>query len=227
MGIPSNYSRELPERCLHLIDQLLPHVEQTFFPGQDGVGPLTTTFLLAMATPIIVLPIERIERHRSATIEGYIDDRRLEPELAAAVDDALGGRPFRKSPFFETGKWRLARMPHEAGQNLARYFPHTLSEVLETNEAEKAASTMSASEWASSMRNALAHGGIAYLDAKGHQTYGQRAEKLAFVSGRYGSDRVVPTELRVLTIDEPSFLSFLRKWVEWLRESGLSFELAA
>ena len=86
---------------------------------------------------------------------------------------------------------------------------------------------MCASEWASCIRNALAHGGIAYLDANGHQTYGQKAEKLAFISGKYGSDPATPEQLRVLCIDESSFLAFLRKWVVWLRDTGLSFELAA
>lgn len=227
MGIPANYSRELPERCLYLIEQLLPQVEQTFLPGQEGVGALTTTFLLAMATPIIVLPIERVERHRAAVAEGYVDDRALSPELALAVDAALGGKPVRKSLFFETGKWRLARISHQLGQNLARNFPHDLSEILSAQQAETAASAMCASEWASCVRNALAHGGIAYLDANGHQTYGQRAEKLAFISGRYGSDPTTPEQLRVLSIDESSFLAFLRKWVAWLSDTGLSFELAA
>lgn len=226
MGIPANYSRELPERRLYLIEQLLPQVEQTFLPGQEGVGPLTTTFLLAMATPIVVLPIERVERHRTAA-EGYVDDRALSPELAFAVDAALGGRPVSKSPFFEIGKWRLARITHQPGQNLARYFPHALSETLRAKEAETAASAMCASEWASCIRNALAHGGIAYLDSNGHQTYGQKAEVLAFISGRYGSDPATPEQLRVLSIDEPSFLAFLRMWVAWLSNTGLSFELAA
>lgn len=227
MGIPANYSRELPERCLYLIDQLLPQVEQTFLPGQEAVGPLTTTFLLAMATPIVVLPIERVERHRTAVAEGYVDDRALSPELASAVDASLGGRPVRKSSFYEIGNWRLARIPHQPGQNLARYFPHDLSEILASQQAETAAAAMCASEWASCVRNALAHGGIAYLDANGHQTYGQRAEKLAFISGKYGIDPSTPEQLRVLCIDESSFLVFLRKWVVWLRDTGLSFELAA
>ena len=29
-------------------------------PGAEHLGPLTTTFLLAMATPMILLPLERV-----------------------------------------------------------------------------------------------------------------------------------------------------------------------
>lgn len=227
MGIPANYSHELPERCLHLIDALLPSVESISFPGQENIGPLTTTFLLAMATPIVLLPIERVERHRESETEGYVDDRAHAPQWAEAVNEALGGRPVRKSPFFEIGKWRLARLPHQAGQNLARYFPAALSEALSSQQAETDAARMCASEWASCVRNALAHGGIAYLGANGFQTYGQKAEKLAFISGKYGDDPSTPEQLRVLCIDESDFIAFLRAWVKWLHGTGISYELAA
>ena len=226
MGIPANYSRELPERCLRLIEELLPNVQSVFLPGQEAIGPLTTTFLLALATPMIVLPIERVERHR-AKCEGYVDERPLDPALAQAIDEALGGKPFRKSPFFEPGQWRLGRIAHQSGQNLARYFPHDLAEQLAADEALTHAANMCASEWASCLRNALAHGGVAFLDANGFQTYGQRAERLAFISGKYGEDRSTPEQLRVLSIEEGDFLSFLRRWVSWLAATGLSLDLAA
>lgn len=32
-------------------------------PGEPRLGPLTTTLLLAITTPNITLPVERIERH--------------------------------------------------------------------------------------------------------------------------------------------------------------------
>lgn len=64
MGIPARYSLEVPERCLQLLECLWPEPEKAFVPGQEAVGPLTTTFHLGMATPIITLPIERVERHR-------------------------------------------------------------------------------------------------------------------------------------------------------------------
>ena len=56
MGQPGHFSQELPQRCLHLIDELYQHAEETFAPNDGHLGPLTTTFLLAMAIPIITLP---------------------------------------------------------------------------------------------------------------------------------------------------------------------------
>ncbi|WP_242122187.1 hypothetical protein [Sphingomonas lacusdianchii] len=227
MGIPANYSRELPERCLHLIETLLPSVESISFPGQENIGPLTTTFLLALATPMIVLPIERVERHRGKHFEGYVDERPLDPQLTALIDGELGGRALRHSSFFAPAEWRLARFPHQPGQNLARYFPHELSAELNTPQAEARASAMAASEWASCLRNALAHGGVAYLDADGFQKYGMKADKLAFISGKYVADAQMPESLKVLCIKEQDFLAFIRRWVSWLTATGLSLDLAA
>lgn len=227
MGIPANYSRELPERCLHLIETLLPSVDAISFPGQESIGPLTTTFLLALATPMIVLPIERVERHRGKHLEGYVDERPLDPQLTALIDGELGGRALRYSSFFAPAEWRFARLPHKPGQNLARYFPHELSAELTAPEAEARASAMAASEWASCLRNALAHGGVAYLDADGFQKYGMKADKLAFISGKYGANAQTPETLKVLCISEKDFLAFIRRWVSWLAATGLSLDLAA
>jgi len=165
MGIPSHYSQELPRRCLQLIDALLPTVETISVPGEAHLGPLTTSFILAMSTPMIVLPIERVERHREG-VGAYVNDRPIEEALASEVDAALGGSPLRRSPFFEQDQWRFASIPY-SGENLAQHFPNELSEQLSAPEALIAVGKMPASEWASCLRNAPAHGGIAYLDTDG------------------------------------------------------------
>ena len=41
--------------------ELWPHVEKIRQAGRPELGPLTTTFLISMSTPIINLPIERIQ----------------------------------------------------------------------------------------------------------------------------------------------------------------------
>lgn len=64
MGVPAHFSLELPRRCMKLINDFLPTVG-TVFADSDRreLGGLTSTFLISMAGPIVVLPIERIERH--------------------------------------------------------------------------------------------------------------------------------------------------------------------
>lgn len=230
MGIPQHYSRELPSRCLHLIDELWPHVEGTTAPGQPHLGPLTTTFLLAMATPILTLPIERIERRRSKgrIDQDYVNDREIDVELAAEIDRVIGGASFEQAPFFAPGVWRYASIPFSSDLNLATYFPQSLSEALADDAAMMQAEQLETASWASCLRNALAHGAVAYLDRNGFQTHGNgSAHFLAFASAKLNKDRTATEAIRVLRIAETDFREFLRRWVEWLNMSGLSQALAA
>jgi hypothetical protein len=232
MGIPQHYSQELPQRCLHLIERLLPIVQRTRMPDGDDAGPLTTTFLLAMSTPIITLPIERVDRHRRKEAvgqEGYVDDRPLWPELAQAVDTALGNQPLRQSPFIADGAWRFASIPYQARHNVARNFPEELASELSSASAVDRALVMPAFDWANCLRNSIAHGGIVYLDEDGLQSHGRPTSMLAFVSAKYpnGNLRLPPQSLVALRISRDDYLSFLYRWVDWLGQSRLSAALAA
>lgn len=232
MGIPQHYSLELPERCFHLIKELLPAVSNVRMPSSPHLGPLTTTFLLALSTPIITVPIERVMKHRNAERdghEGYADDRPLSAALARAVDAGLGDNPLRASPFYTEGAWRFAAIPFEAGFNIARHFPNNLSNALADDEAIESAAELSAFEWARLLRNSIGHGGISYLDSEGHQSHGQPTEMLAFVSAKYpgGNFRLPPESLVALRIRREDYLTFLGRWVDWLHQSRLTLHLAA
>lgn len=198
---------------------------------------MTTTFLLAMANPIIVLPIERIERHRGKEVGGYVNDRPLDGYLAKEVDRILGAARFADCPFFEEGQWRFSTVPFKH-QNFALEFPHDIREALERPEALVAAASLQASQWASCLRNAISHGGVSYLDAHGCANHNAKAEMLAFVSAtypKYPKGHVLegrrdtsqpPLELKVLRVKEAGFCTFLTQWVDWLKTSGLSHALA-
>jgi hypothetical protein len=69
------------------------------------------------------------------------------------------------------------------------------------------------------LRNALAHGGIAYLDERGQQTGGEAA-MLAFVGAVMKGNRI--TAVNVLRVGERDYRKFLSAWVSWLRRSGVS-----
>ena len=60
MSEPQHYSRDIARRCQYLISHLHPIVTAGLPNDAQFGGSLTTTFLLAMATPMVVLPMERI-----------------------------------------------------------------------------------------------------------------------------------------------------------------------
>jgi hypothetical protein len=72
------------------------------------------------------------------------------------------------------------------------------------------------------LRNALAHGGIAYLDAQGRQTDGQAA-MLAFVGAVMKGGRI--TGVNVLRVGERDYRQFLAAWASWLRQAGVTAAL--
>lgn len=73
------------------------------------------------------------------------------------------------------------------------------------------------------LRNALAHGGIAYLDAQGRQTVGE-AVMLAFAGSVMKGNRI--TAFNVLRLGERDYRRFLSAWASWHRESGVSAALS-
>jgi len=159
--------------------------------------------------------------------EGYADDRHLGPSgLARTVAKALGGGPLSKSSFFVPEAWSYSYWPDPA-LNVARGLPTELTDGLSTAAAHKSAGAMAASRWCSVLRNALAHGGVSYLDTDGRTTVGKRAEILCFVSGHYDRTSNTLAGLHCLRIRERDFLAFLRLWVEWLNRSGITKLMAA
>jgi hypothetical protein len=90
MGIPQHYSRDVPQRCEALIEELLPIVEGGLRADAKFGGPLKTTLLLALATPMVVLPVERIFKRVAFNDPGVADDRGIDEALARGVKSVLG-----------------------------------------------------------------------------------------------------------------------------------------
>jgi hypothetical protein len=212
-----------------LINELLPAAGRTFVdPATREMGGLSSTFLLSMAGPIVTLPIERIERHLQKTArEGYADDRNLNPTLSSALKDMLGGGRFGRAPFFAPGQWSFAEWSPD--QNIADGLPDNLCSELSSGDAFVRASKLETSRWCSCLRNAFAHGGIAYLNDEGTSSYdGGPVKMFCFISGKYaarGDD--APVALNCLRIREEHFLDFLKRWVNWLEDSSALTALAA
>ena len=224
MGIPQHFSLEVPQRCLTLLDELWPDVEGVYHKRSQRLGPLTTTFLLAMAYPILNLPIERIGAHLDKSDhEDYADDRRITPELTSKIRNVFGNAKLETAPFIVKGVWSYVRIPRDRLFNLADGIPPEVAKRLAEETSLRNAESMKTLSWAQSLRNALAHGGVAYLDAKGEHTHEEQPAKMfAFVSGEYEYG-VRPHKLvgmKILRVTERDFKDFLRRWVGWLSETS-------
>jgi hypothetical protein len=223
MGIPEHYSRDIALRCQVLLRKLLPIV-QNGLPGDSRFGgPLDTTFLLAMATPMIVLPIERMFKPATPGAAAASDDREIDPALAGDVDDVLGpGRRFADAPFFQPARWTY--IPRVAPFPVANYWPQEIVERLATDAAFADAGGTPARRIMLDLRNALAHGGIAYLDDRGRSMEGQAA-MLAFASAQTECRRVV--SLNLLRVHQDDFRAFILAWADWLAASPVRHKLNA
>lgn len=239
MGNPLHYGIELPQRCLTLIEDLWANASQVRGGDRPDLGPLTTTFLVSMSMPIINLPVERIERQIGlGDFEGYVDDRHISDQAVAAFQDVIQRGRLRTAPFYRHGAWRFVQ--HQGDPiNLARGLPEEIAAALDDPVAVENAAAMNANQWISVLRNALAHGGIVYLNEQGRSSYGQPVKMLAFASGRFalgscphaeGEEcrgiRGNLTSLRILRISEDDYRDFLREWVAWLGETGIAQEAA-
>ncbi|MEP2532694.1 hypothetical protein [Shimia sp.] len=230
MGQPNHYGIELPARCLQLVDGLWEQAESIHGGNRPDLGPLTTTFLISMAMPIINLPIERIERHINKD-PGYADDRKINEKAVEAFDAVVRKGTLAAAPFYEDGAWSFLALREEPLFNIADGIPQETADRLGSDEASENARRMPANQWVSILRNALAHGGIVYLDEDGRSGHDRPVKMYAFVNGKYGrrdcqhGEGHCPTGLgnleglNILRISEDSFRSFLRTWVEWLQES--------
>jgi hypothetical protein len=215
--IPEHYARDIVERCDSLIESLFPLVmgaADTRFGG-----PLGTTFLVAMSSPMILLPIERMLKPIDRDV--VADDRIVDETLGKAVSDALSpAARFGNAPFAREGAWSYV-----AGHpifNPAKGMPHDLLDELWGAQAATAAMDAPAARILTDLRNALAHGGVAYLDEKGRQTDSQAA-MLAFLGAVMKKGRI--TGVNVLRVHERDYREFLAAWASWLRQAGVTAAL--
>jgi hypothetical protein len=221
MGRPVNYSAEVPLRCQALIDMLAGQVDEASDPQGRWGGPLKTTFLLAMATPMLVLPVERIFKPQDPSKHFVADDIELDPELSTRLAGMFDpNRPFASTPFFEAGNWTYVASCE--GFEVGRNWPTERLDELNSKDALIAAEVSSARDILLSLRNALAHGGVTYLDKHGGHTLFE-TNMLGFASFAAGGKA---GRLRMVRTTVPGFQRFLKAWVDWLSSSGVSADLA-
>lgn len=210
MGTPAHYSSELSRRLGFLIDRLYPIVENGLDGDKEFGGALGTTFLLAMATPMIVLPLERILR----LLEGkrtMADDAAANPRLSQEIARIFaGGQSFARAPFSHLDGWSYVE-----GQprfDIADRWPANVLEQLGTSQAQADIGQASTVQVMKDLRNALSHGGITYLNADGHHVYGDDAVMLGFAADQTFNG----PNYNIIRVTETAFRRFLSDWSAWL-----------
>lgn len=223
MGRPAHYSLDIVSRCRDLIEELEPIVKAGLkVDGKHG-GPLTTTFLLAMATPMVGLPIERIFKAKEGEL--VADDSDLNEGLTDEVHRVMNGKlKFEDAPFSKGLDWQL--LQNVKPFNIATWEGNEYFAALTQADARVTASRMPADFMLRHLRNALAHGGIVYLDGNGYLS-DQKAEILGFVSARKDHKTQKVIGLHISRVSEADFRRFLLAWADWISKSGMSNLLSA
>lgn len=221
MGRPVHYSSEVPARCQALIEMLADKVLEDGDPEGRWGGPLKTTFLLAMATPMVVLPIERLFKPVVWGAGVIANEEGMDPGVSRRVAEDLGpARRFEDVSFFRKNAWSyIADSPAFPVSN---EWPKEVLDELAGDGARQAAAAEGAGRFLYALRNSLAHGGVTYLDRDGRHTY-SATNMLGFASLVKARD---PTRLRLLRVSVDEFQIFLKLWAGWLAQSGLERELA-
>lgn len=221
MGNPLHFSLEVPKRAHQLLRDHYEHLG-----GSDGSRlPLKATFLLSVSMPIVILPIERILKYRRGANSGHMNDAVLNLKLADAVDHAIDLQAAIHLADFFTGPWQFASLDKGGGfPNLAvDGLPEAIAAQLDAPTAIEDARNLSANRFCKILRNALAHGGILYLDEYGRSSSAAPVRRFAFVSTDNPS---IPTKLFFLRIGMADYRAFLQKWVEWLQTEAINEILA-
>ncbi len=222
MGRPLHYSAELPGRCQALIDRYSDEIARDRELANRFGGPLMTTFLLAMATPMLVLPLERLFKPATGRAPGVADDVELDPALAGRVAGNLAGaQRFRDAPFFGDGGWHY--VPSCDTFNVGGRWPDDCLNLLAAEEAGLAAEQALVGDILWALRHSLAHGGVTYLDGDGRHDQ-LATNMLGFASFVNDSKR---TRLRLLRVGVGDFRNFLCRWANWLTKSGTAEALSA
>ena len=219
MGRPIHFSSEIVTRCQRLIERLSVQIASDAALGDEFGGPLRTTFLLAMSTPMIVLPMERLYKPLVGR-EGVADDTTLDPSLSERVREQFDGRRAGTTPFFVEGDW--AYIDATKSFRVADPWPATVFDMLDERAALAAAADAPLDRFLGCLRNSLSHGGVTYLDREGRQSHAA-TNMLGFAS--FPSLKRTD-ELRILRVSVDGFERFLSLWSRWIAESGFEQELS-
>lgn len=221
MANPIHFSLEVPKRA----HQLLHEMYERLGVSEGTQLSLKATFLLSVSMPMIILPIERILKYKRPRAPEHMNDAALNARLAEAVDRGIDLRSQVHRASFFTGRWQYATLAKGAAfPNLAATgLPAAIATELDLPDAIDNARNLSANLFCKILRNALAHGGILYLDEHGRTHSDAPVRRFAFVSM---DDPHNPTKLHFLRIAMADYRAFLECWVNWLNTEAMEVVLS-
>jgi hypothetical protein len=203
--IPLRFITEFPERCELLISML-----ENFAREKRLLG----TFSLLAAAGAFTIPFSRVA-------EGDHPLGNKEPEIEKAIK-GLKKVNFLEAPFWPKKSdifFRYAKVVTDP--EIVSNWADELDQHPFFSKEKKDARTV-----LRTIRNALAHGNVAYLDKNGREIPESRVEYLGFISRH--DDEV---SHRVVIFSEESFIQFLKVWLAWLQTFpqpiGFKFDDAA
>jgi len=214
LGNPQNFSLDIPRRCQMLIEELWPKVSKK--PEGDTL-PLNASFLLAISTPMINLPIERIWKPQMNRAVGHLNDAVLDAHLAAAIRKGIGSNAVANAGFYCPDAWRYHYLPKGASlPDLSQHgLPQSVEAALGVEAASKTAGELGTEMFCNILRNGLAHGGVIYLDTDGRTTHGAPVQMFCFVSTKWTRGSGVEG-LHFLRVGMKDYRRFLQRWTNWL-----------
>ena len=190
--IPQRFITEYPERCGQLLALLEPLARE-----RDLIG----SFALLVASAAFTIPFARMTE----------TDHPLGPpewQLSRAIK-RMKRCSFLDAPFWNGAKpnfFCYARIVNDPEYTAGWRDPagnHPIHSV-EDKDGNTVLRTI---------RNALAHGNVVYLDENGHESPGHRLWYLAFLSEHEDGQ-----SHRVAVFGEEDFLVFLKAWIAWVQK---------
>lgn len=207
------YGRELPIRAHQLLDELGAFARKISAEG-PSTGSLYPTFLLTMATPIIIQPYERFFAGKGDQSERIISEFDGYPQysgLATALKDLKSRQSLDGTPMGVV-EWKFAFLKASSDYKLADGINPELQYLLKDPKAIDMAKRKSPKNILEHLRHAMAHGTIIYLDADINPALYGGAEFFLFANAR------TKGKVDFLLISVSDFKKFISSWAEWLKE---------
>ena len=213
--IPERFCIDYPTRVLMLLERLAPQAVQM---------DLSTTFIVSLAMPMLVVPFERLKTGNP------FSDAQVDPALHQALE-AVKSKPFSETPFWreaDRGKWHFAHVVRNVDN------PSNWKDVDEQHPLRRRVPACAAGvpfgDIITTMRHGLSHGCVVYLDENGAETPRRRVTQVAFLANASGGQTMAAQRLprgarRLVAVEEQALRAFLSSWCRWLSHFNLSSSL--
>lgn len=205
--IPERFCIEYPTRVLQLLEGLAGHAASM---------DLSTTFILSLAMPMLVIPLERLKSGHKFS-DAKVDSN-LHRELQTLMRKKFGETPFWRND--DRRYWRFAYVVKNV-EKPDQWCDATGAHPLADSPAIQAEDA-SLENILLTLRHALSHGCVVYLDEAGHERPNRRVTQVAFVSETRGDHAAPVGSHRIVVVEEQALRRFLIAWCEWMQQFSLS-----